>query len=479
VLDSLLWLTLMCWSVVTASHALLTKRDSRAALIWILLCFTLPGVGALLYWVLGVNRIRTRAKDLKDLKIALIDRPWPEPHVCYWSPRLALDPIFLHENYHSLHALADGVTRRPLVSGNVVVPMFNGEQAYPAMLEAIAGAREMILLSTYIFGSGKTGKQYVAALEAAAERGVKVKVLIDALGERYSFPPARRYFKHPKVQVVRFLPLSPFGRGMNFNLRNHRKLLVVDGRIGFTGGMNLADRHLAADVKNPTRTSDVHFRIVGPVVAQLQEAFSEDWSFSAREKIPKPEYPPVAKGGEAYCRGISAGPNEDYDKLMWILIGACNSARHHLRIMTPYFVPERPLIAAINSAALRGVDVEILLPIKNNLPFVAWATRAYLWEMLQHGTKIYYQPAPFAHSKLLLVDHHYALVGSANLDPRSLRLNFEFNLEVYDRGLNHKLVEHFDQTRQLSKLITLNEIDSRPLALKLLDSFVKLFSPYL
>jgi len=479
VLGTVLWLTLMCLAVVTAGHALLTKRDSRAALIWILLCFALPGLGALLYWLLGVNRIRTRAKDLKDLQKALIERPWSEPKVCYWSPRLAFDPIFLHENYHSLRALADGVTRRPLVSGNAVTPMFNGEQAYPTMLDAIAGAQETVFLSTYIFGSGKTGKQFVAALEAAAERGVKVKVLIDALGERYSFPPARKYFRNPKVQVARFLPFAPFGRGINFNLRNHRKLLVVDTSIGFTGGMNIADRHLAADVKNPIRTSDVHFRIEGPVVAQLQDAFAEDWSFSTREKIPEPDYPQAAKGGEAYCRGISAGPNEDYDKLMWILIGACNSARHNLRIMTPYFVPERPLIAAINSAALRGVDVEILLPIKNNLPFVAWATRAYLWEMLQHGTKIYYQPPPFAHSKLMLVDQHYALVGSANLDPRSLRLNFEFNLEVYDLGLNRQLIEHFDQTRQQSQQISLDEIDSRPMAIKLLDAFIKLFSPYL
>jgi len=479
VFDALLWLILMCLSLATAGHALLNKRDPRAALIWLLLCFTLPGIGALLYWVLGVNRIRTRAKDLKDLPNKTSDRPWPEPNLCHWTPRLALDPMFLHENYRSLLALADGVTRRPLVSGNAVTPMFNGEQTYPAMLEAIAGAQNLILLSTYIFGSGKTGKQFVSALKDAAERGVKVKILVDALGERYSFPPARKFFRHSKVQVVRFLPPAPFGRGINFNLRNHRKLLVIDSRIGFTGGMNIGDRHLAADVKNPTRTSDVHFRVEGPIVAQLQEAFSEDWSFSAGERIPTPETPPAAEGGETYCRGISAGPNEDYDKLMWILIGACNSARHNLRIMTPYFIPERPLIAAINSAALRGVEVEIILPMKNNLPYVAWATRAYLWEMLQHGSKIYYQPPPFAHSKLMLVDNHYALVGSANLDPRSLRLNFEFNLEVFGRNLSRQLVEHFDLIRKQSNLITLNEVDSRPLAVKLLDAFAKLFSPYL
>lgn len=475
-LENLFWALVTILTLVSAGHALLTKRDSRAALIWILLCGFLPGVGALLYWLLGVNRIRTRAKDWQSRGS---EPPWPNPNVCGWFPSLSADPVFLKENYKALLSLSDAVTRRPLVSGNRVQPMYNGEQAYPAMLEAIAAARDEVNLSTYIFGSGRTGKQFVAALEAAAERGVTVRVLIDALGERYSLPPARRLFRKSRVRVVRFLPPAPFGRGIHFNLRNHRKLLIVDDRIGFTGGMNLADRHLAADVKNPTRTCDVHFRVEGPVVGQLQEAFWEDWSFATGERFNSPDYPPPVDGGGCFCRGISAGPNEDYDKLMWILIGALNSARHKVRIMTPYFVPERPLIAAINSAALRGVDVEIILPIKNNLPYVAWATRAYLWEMLQHGTRIYYQPPPFAHSKLLLIDDHYALVGSANLDPRSLRLNFEFNLEIYDRSLTTQLSGHFDQICALSRQIMLDEVDSRPLAMKLLDSFVKLFSPYL
>jgi len=476
VLDSLIWLLLTVVTVFAACHALLTKRDPRASLIWILLCLFIPGGGALLYWLFGVNRIRTRAKDWQH---RLEEPPWPNPNACFWAPRFARDPIFLHENYKAQLSLADAVTRRPLVSGNLVRPMYNGEEAYPEMLRAIEEAVESVCLSTYIFGSGRTGKQFVAALDAAAARGVRVQVLIDALGERYSFPAARRLFRNPKTRVVRFLPPAPFGRGVHFNLRNHRKLLIVDNRIGFTGGMNIADRHLAADVKNPTRTSDVHFRIEGPVVGQLQEAFWEDWSFATGERYIAPEPPKPISSANSFCRGISAGPNEDYDKLMWILIGACNGARHTIRIMTPYFIPERPLVAAINSAALRGVDVEILLPKKNNLPYVTWASRAYLWEMLQHGTRIYYQPPPFAHSKLLLIDEHYSLVGSANLDPRSLRLNFEFNLEVYDRELNQNLSGHFDQVRTLSQQVMLDEVDNRPLAQKLLDAFAKLFSPFL
>lgn len=474
--DTLLWLILTIFTIISAGHALLSKRDPRAALIWILLCLTLPGVGAALYWLLGINRIRTRARVLQTLGE---ERPWPEPNTNYWSPVKSEEAVFLQEHNAALLALADAVTRRPLVSGNRIEPLFNGEEAYPAMLEAISKAQKEINLCTYIFGSGKTGRQFITALEAAADRGVQVRVLIDAVGERYAFPIARRRFKKKKIRVARFLPPSLFGRGINLNLRNHRKLLIVDGELGFTGGMNIGDRHLLSDVKNPKRTADVHFRIQGPVVGQLQEAFLEDWAFATGEGFLNPEYPPPVPGGRAFCRGISAGPNEDYDKLMWLLVGAFNSARSRIRIMTPYFIPDRPLIAAINGAALRGVDVELILPEKNNLPFVGWAARAYLWELLQYSTRVYYQPPPFNHSKLLLVDDHYCLVGSANLDPRSLRLNFEFDLTVFDQELNTQLSDHFDRVRQTSEKVTLADIDNRPLPIKLLDSFCKLFSPYL
>jgi cardiolipin synthase A/B len=266
--------------------------------------------------------------------------------------------------------------------------------------------------------------------------------------------------------------------GIHLNLRNHRKLLVVDGQLGFAGGMNIGDRHLAA-LDKPGRVIDLHFAIRGPVVGEMLEIFLEDWHFATGEKFAPLLYPPVAEGGEAFCRAISAGPNEDFEKLAWLLIGAFNCARHRVAIMTPYFIPERALVAAINAATLRGVEVVIILPEKNNLPFLKWASRAYLWEFLQYGTRVFYQPPPFVHSKLLLIDDQYALLGSANLDPRSLRLNFELNIEVYDRALVAELRKHFDTVRQNSREVFLADLDGRPLPVKLRDAFAKLFSPYL
>ncbi len=460
----------------SAGHALLNKRDPRAALGWILFCLLVPGGGAAAYWIMGVNRIRSRARTWQQSGEGMM---WMRPRVCQWSKELSAHLPFLRENYASLLHLADSVSRRPLVPGNRVTPLYNGEQAYPAMLEAIASARRTLYLSTYIFDTGPVGQQFVKALREAGERGVDVRVLIDGVGERYSLPVARRLLRKTPVRVARFLPPSLSGRGVYFNLRNHRKLLVSDATVGFAGGMNIGARHLAGDLANPRRVQDIHFRFEGSVVGHFQEAFIEDWGFATGEQIPLPDLPEPVHGGQAFCRGICAGPNEDLEKLAWLVNGALASARHTVRIMTPYLIPNRALISSLNAAALRGVEVQILLPEQNNLPYVAWATSAYLWELLQYGTRIYYQPPPFAHSKLLLVDDAYALVGSANLDPRSLRLNFEFNVEVYDRDFTATLARHFDGVLAVSRETYLAEVDGRPLPVKLRDGVAKLFSPYL
>ncbi|MCF6178067.1 MAG: cardiolipin synthase [Geopsychrobacter sp.] len=475
--EFLLTSLLVIAAVLAAGHAILHKRDPRSTFGWIMVCITIPGLGPLIYWVFGLNRIRTRNRNWK---MHGRDSTWPSPAICEWTPALSDASPFNHENFASLLNLSDHVTRRPLLPGNRVTPLFNGEQAYPDMLDAINAASESVYLSTYIFESNKTGKTFIAALSQAKARGVRVRVLIDALGERYSFPVARWLMRRKEITVARFLPFSLLARGFHLNLRGHRKILTIDGRIGYTGGMNIGDRHLAGDIKRKKRVSDVHFKLEGPTVSHLEDAFAEDWRFSTGEQLPATQATDLLKPqGNAYCRGISAGPNEDFEKLRWIINGAIGCARKSIRIMTPYFIPERPLVYAINTAAMRGVQVELFLPIENNLPFVAWATRAYLAELLQYNVKIYYQPPPFVHSKLLVIDDAYALVGSTNLDPRSFRLNFEFNLEIYDLDLVGKLCQHIDTARKDSRELTLAEIQERPMSIKLVDAFAKLFSPFL
>jgi len=473
IVDIVLGLVFLVIAIFSAGHALLNKEDPRAALGWITVCFVLPVIGPLTYWLIGVNRIRTRARSWQTHGQGF-------PHVSASLAKPLAGPLpFRSKNFTTLLDLSDRITRRPLVDGNQITPLYNGEMAYPAMLEAIRKAKTRVWLSTYIFDNDAVGQDFARELSEAADRGVDVRVLIDALGERYSFPPIRWRLRKSKVRVALFLPPSLLGRGIYFNLRNHRKLLIVDDSLGFVGGMNIGTRHLVEDESNARRVVDLHFNVSGPVLIQMAEAFLEDWTFVTGQ-------PPVGldevlpeETGEAFCRGISAGPNEDFEKLQWLIIGAISCAQRSVHIMTPYFIPSRPLVATLKATALRGVAVEIVLPSKNNLPYVAWASQAYQKELLQYGVRIFHQPEPFVHSKLLLIDDQYTLIGSANLDPRSLRLNFEFNLEVYDKALAKGLSKHFAVSRDGSREVTLDDVEERHLALRLRDALFKLFSPYL
>ncbi|MBW2519160.1 MAG: cardiolipin synthase [Deltaproteobacteria bacterium] len=473
----MLWtlgLLLILLGLYSAGHALLNKRDPRAALGWISVCLLLPAAGPFLYWTAGINRVRTRAKNWQESGTGL---PLIKARLCPW-PQGASDAQQPKEfqTYRALLNLADMVTRRPLLPGNQVTPLFNGEQAYPEMLACIEKAKRTVYLSTYIFETNSTGQSFIDSLIAAADRGVDVRFLVDALGECYSWPLAHRKLRGTKVKTARFLPFSLGGRGFYVNLRNHRKLLIIDDTFGFTGGMNIGDRHVA---KYGGNVQDLHFLIEGPVVTHLQEAFLEDWTFATGDVVELPPPPTLTEQKGAFCRGISAGPNEDFEKLIWLIIGAMNNAHQSIRIMTPYFIPDRTLLTCISAAAMRGVQVEIILPERSNLPYVDWASRAYLWELLQRHVRIYLQPSPFAHTKYLLVDDLFSLVGSANLDPRSLRLNFEFNLEVYDHQLNQQLTDHFKATLSNSLAVKQQHLDDRRIPTKLRDAFFKLFSPYL
>lgn len=461
-------------SLLAAGHALLWKRDPRSALGWALVCIAVPLAGPLLYWSMGINRISRRARRWQESgrRLAGADsfQSYPQER-----PLPPLPQEFAH--LRELRSLADRVVAPPLTAGNSLLPLHNGDRAYPAMLEAIAGARHSIHLSTYIFDGDATGRRFIDALRDAAERGVEVRVIVDGLGEKYSFPTARRLLRGSGVEVERFLPMRKGGR---LNLRNHRKILVVDGTTGFTGGMNIGGRHMVERPETSAPVVDLHFLVRGPVVADLQRVFLEDWFFVTGRLLDDERYfPPLEPAGTSLARVIGDGPDKEFRKLHWIIMGALSCAGGRVRIMTPYFIPDRALISALATTAMRGIEVSLVLPACNNLPYVHWASRSYLWELLQCGIRIYYQPPPFVHSKLLLVDGLWSLVGSANLDPRSLRLNFELNMEVYDRELTALLEGHFAEVLTRSREITLEEMDGRPLPEKLRDGVAKLMSPYL
>ncbi len=465
------WLVL---GAVSASHAVMFKRDPRGAAVWLFVSFTLPLLGPWLYWVFGINRLERRAMRRRSSRARL----FRNADAARTAGAVRTDEAAVG-HLHALRTIADRVTRLPLLGGNIVHPLHNGEQVYPEMLNAIESARRTVNLASYIFDWDEVGRQFAEALGAAARRGVKVHVLLDGMGAVKSFSRMGRMLLKSGARVAPFFPLRlPFGR-LRVNLRNHRKLLIVDGRVGFTGGINISQRHLLAR-QAPGRVEDLHFRIEGPVVGELQEAFVEDWFLATAEPLVGKDYfPPLHSEGPALCRGIISGPDEDFEKIHWILQGAFAAAQHSVRITTPYFVPTAALIGAMVMAALRGVKVTLILPALVNLPYMRWAADAYLWQLLEHGIRVYRRPAPFVHTKLLIVDDRWIVLGSANLDRRSFRLNFEFNLEVYDAELAGRLADWLDGLVRKLPPVTLQSVDARPTLRRLRDGMAKLFSPHL
>jgi len=447
-------------AVFAAVHALLTKPDPRSALGWIVTCWLVPFAGTILYLLFGVNRVRTRARQLRAGLTSFGSR---------------VDSSAPDDSAAQLIRIGDAVTQRPRLPGNQVVSLENGENAFPLMLEAIRAARHSVWLSTYIFETDEVGREFIAALAAAAARGAWVHVLVDGIGEWYSWPHAVRLLRRAGVRAARFLPPRLAMPVFSLNLRNHRKLLIVDGEIGFVGGMNIGGREVGK--AHHRRMADLHFRVQGPVVTQLAECFAADWQFAAGETLAPP---PVAKAdaGACVCRVITEGPDEDADKLLFVILGAIAVAHRQVLIMTPYFIPPPELTAALQTAALRGVEVCLVLPARSNLRYVDWATQRWLPPLLERGIEIYLQPPPFSHTKLIVVDGAYAQIGSANIDPRSLRLNFEIAVEVYDSAVCAELAKYVLSARDHAARLPAG-LPGKNFAGRLRDSLFWLLSPYL
>lgn len=472
----LIALLTLALSVAATVNAILYKRESRSAIAWVGFIWLVPLVGAVLYFIFGINRIRRRAALLREnLERYRAHAALPE-----------CSPEDLHRHLPEDCAHVDllarvvaNVVQRPLLPGNRIEPLVNGDEAFPAMLDAIRGARRSISFVTYIFDRDESGRAFAREFGAAVRRGVEVRVLIDAAGTRYSWPSILPTLRHERVPHARFLPSINLWRLMSVNMRTHRKIMVVDGQVGFTGGINI--RHRCC-LKQPGKrlVRDLHFRVEGPVVSHLQETFADDWLFTTQEALRGEAWFPAPRAaGEIPARGVPDGPDEDFEKLRWTLLGALSLARRSVRIVTPYFLPDPALLSALMLAAMRGVEVEILLPAENNLPIVHWASQALWWQVLEHGCRIWLTPPPFDHTKLMLVDDVWVLLGSANWDPRSLRLNFEFNVECYDANLAARLGQLIAEKRQAAHEVTLAEVQSRPLPLRLRTGLARLLTPYL
>lgn len=449
-------------ALLAMSHAVLHKRDARAAAAWTGLIWLVPLIGATLYLLLGVNRIQRRARqlapDITGTSVDLVPVIQPRPR---------------SGHLHTLAELSGRLTSLPLLGGNDIKPL-EAADAMRDMIRAVEEAQESIFLCTYIFGNDAAGRPLVDALAAAARRGVQVRVLIDGMGALYTFPSIVRRLRRRGVIAERFLySLAPW-RMTYMNLRNHRKVMIVDRTTGFTGGMNIR----AGYIREPSGIRDLHARIDGPVVEHLLRSFAADWYFTCHEQL-NINYAGPLDAGDMLARGINAGPDADLGKRRLTLLAAIGSAQHEIRIVTPYFVPDQTLLTALQLACLRGVRVELILPGRNNMRLVHWASLHMLPWLVNDGCELYFSSEPFDHSKIMTVDGHWSLLGSGNWDARSLRLNFEFDLECYDVALAELLNRQFDIRRANARRISLAELQRQRFPGRLRNGLAYVLEPYL
>jgi len=434
-------------AAAAAVHVLLNKRNEGAAISWLGVILLSPLLGAVFYGLFGINRLRGRAQivhsDAAERRASSLNSADSDDQVAHnrrVNPSTSLPA--LDKTAAALHA-----TRR--LGGNSVSPLINGDEAYPEMRQAINLAKHSVVMCSYIFQNDATGRQFVTALAAARDRGVEVRVLIDGVGARYGFWASRadRALDRLGVDTARFLPASSPMDFRFINLRNHRKLMVVDGQLAFMGGLNISHNNVLSAARRH-RIRDVHFKVQGPVVSQLVEVFLADWYFATGEtlEIPTPSEGLKKDESDVQCRVMVDGPDNNYEKLRLTLMSAINAAEHRVLIATPYFLPNNALLDCMQLAVLRGVDVQVLLPRRNN-------------------------------SKFFIVDDEWSLIGSSNWDSRSLELNFEVNLECVDTALNVSLANLFAEKCADGQPL-LRGRDTKILP-RLRNNFFRLFSPYL
>lgn len=462
---------LLALQTVVTVHILLHKDDVPSAIGWMGLVWLAPVIGSVAYILLGINRIRRKASRLHTHG----KNPFPFNGKTPQDLQKQIPP-----SLWQLLKLGYQTHPQPLSLQNFVRPLVNGDEAYPRMCEVIAQARKEVLLASYIFNNDKAGQMFVCALKKAAKNGAKIRILVDGVGLNYSRPDIHHSLKHIKgLEFAAFLPSKSPVNLPFVNLRNHRKMMIIDGEIAFFGGMNIAKGNLVLQ-KPKEPIQDVTFEVQGPVLYQMSRLFEQDWVFSGQKSfLPLASRQSVShRVGHTSARIIPDGPDGDFGKVERMCLGALACAQKSIRIVTPYFLPENNILSALETASLRGVNVEILLPEKSNIFGMDWAMQANFLRLLEKGVKIYRSAPPFDHSKLFLVDDIWLFSGSANWDVRSFKLNFESNMECFDPILAAR-VQHIIEEKKKKAHPAIKEKFERLVWYKRLrNNAFRLLTPY-
>lgn len=467
---TIIFIALYVYTLIsTISVLLLENRNPVKSLSWVLVLLFLPGLGLFLYLIFGQNFRKQKTISKKSLRFAA-----NRPHVSFDIDRL--NSNLMDNNQVNLIRLLYTNSDAKAYPNNKIDILSDGKTTFDAMFNAIQNAKNHIHIEFFIFGNDKISNQLRELLIEKASAGVRVRMIYDYWG---SFFLSRWYLQSLREAGVYLRPFLPLrlrlGRS-KINYRNHRKILIVDGEVGFTGGLNVADRYIFGNALGMWRDTFVRFE--GSVVHGLQQLFLMDWYFVERKLITDPKYYPMPQKFDTnLAQIVISGPDTQWESIMQGITSAIMSATRYLYIHTPYFIPNDVVENCIQMSAMSGVDVRIMIPARSDSRLSDACTFSYMGRLLEAGVKVYRYTEGFLHSKAIVIDDFISIVGSANLDERSFNQNFEANAFIYEEKTANRLKELFFRDMQNCEELTLEAWTNRRRRQKLKESFARLFSP--
>ncbi len=465
-------------AIIVSISVIMDNRNPTKTISWIIILFLLPFIGLIIYFMVGQNyrkqKIFTR-KGVEDFKRIqnLSERQLIE---------IASDDFIEDENIRNkLHIIKLLLKNNKalLTRKNKATILNNGKQIFRSITSALNQAKDHIHIEFYIIEDDRIGNEIKDILIKKALEGVKVRLIYDDVG---SWRLSARFIdslRRAGVEVYPFMPVKfPF-LANRLNYRSHRKIIIIDGKTGYVGGVNIADRYAYGDSKVKF-WRDTHLRIEGEAVSTLQAVFLIDWHFVCGKLLDENRYFPKTDVRKTnLVQIISSGPDSDWASIMQAFFSAISTARNYIYITVPYFIPNESILTALKTVSLSGIDVRMILPAKSDSKLAYYGTMSYVEELLEAGINVYLYKKGFVHSKLVMVDDIFSSVGTANMDIRSFDDNFEVNALIYDQNTTSELKDcFFDDLAECEKL-TLEDYKRRPLSRKFLESVARLFSPLL
>jgi cardiolipin synthase len=464
------WILTSSWFT---ARILLERREPASTISWLFTVNVFPYVGPLLYLTFGRQRLaRTAQKRSAEISAALGGHEVDTSKLTSEAVE-TLNALYPQET--AVVKIAGKASHYLPTQNNKVEIIDDPEVALREMKSAIDQANTFVHLEYYIINSDEVTDQLFSSLEAALDRGVRVRIMYDALGSL--FLKKRTFIKLVKkgAKVAGFHPFRFFSLRFNVNFRNHRKILLVDDNIAFTGGTNIGKEYLGS--LSPTQWLDYTVKVEGPVTRQLQDVFCGDWHFTTEEELPVSTSPISGNTGDAVIQVLESGPDTEFKSIYQAIFSAINQAKKEILLTTPYFIPDPAINTALQVAAMQGIKVQIILPQKNDAPMVQRASRSFYEDLLSCGVQIYEYIPRVLHAKMMIIDEKMTFLGSANMDIRSFRLNFELNLLIFGPGTAIQAKDFFMKDLSMSQRIDLDAHRSRPIHTKLAENACRILSP--